>query len=307
MPHSPVPFRKILNTLEFIKFSHTVFALPFALMAMWVAAGGWPSWRTAGLIVLCMASARTAAMAFNRFIDWEYDVRNPRTQIRSTLATKATALWLCLGAIVVFKTACWFINPLCFWLSPVAAGIVLGYSLTKRFTAFSHAFLGLALAVAPMGAWAAVTGELRSPEPYVLAAAVWAWVFGFDLIYATQDVDFDREAGLFSFPARFGIPATLLLARVLHGMTWLILAGFGLLAGLGLSYWICLGLVAGALVVEHGLGGSGDLRKINAAFFQINALVGLLMLVGTYYGLEKSPPQEAEIRLRPMPVPRSKN
>jgi 4-hydroxybenzoate polyprenyltransferase len=158
--------------------------------------------------------------------------------------------------------------------------LILGYSLTKRFTAWSHAFLGLALAAAPMGAWAATTGNLVSLLPWMLAVAVWYWVFGFDLIYATQDVEFDRQARLHSFPARYGVKAALRLARILHLFTWLILLAFGWLAMLSLPYWVAMGLIFFALIFEHVLCRSGDLARINVAFFQMNALVGLILVIG---------------------------
>jgi 4-hydroxybenzoate polyprenyltransferase len=158
--------------------------------------------------------------------------------------------------------------------------LILGYSLTKRFTAYSHAFLGLALAAAPMGAWAATTGSLMSLLPWMLAAAVWYWVFGFDLIYATQDVEFDRQAKLHSFPAKYGVKAALRLARLLHLFTWLILLAFGWLAGLGMPYYFAMGLIFFALIFEHVLCRSGDLARINVAFFQMNALVGLILVTG---------------------------
>jgi 4-hydroxybenzoate polyprenyltransferase len=272
---------RLRSTLEFIKFSHTLFALPFALISMLVAAGGLPHLRIFGWILVCLVSARTAAMAFNRYADWEYDIQNPRTAGRSKLASKGTALGLILFSLAVFVTATHFLNFLCFFLSPVAIVLILGYSLTKRFTAYSHAFLGLALAAAPMGAWAAVRGDLRMLAPWLLAAAVLCWVFGFDLIYATQDVEFDRANGLHSFPARYGVDRALVLARVLHGLAWLILIAFGLSTSRGMVYWWGLGGVALALAAEHWLSRSGDLQKINVAFFQINALVGALLLAGT--------------------------
>lgn len=272
--------QRFFNTLEFIKFSHTIFALPFALISMLVAAHGFPSLRTFGLILLCMAAARTAAMAFNRWADWSFDLTNPRTARRSTLATRSTASGLCIFSLLIFFAGSMELNRLCGWLSPVAAVLILGYSLTKRFTSFSHAFLGLALSAAPMGAWAAVRGELYSPVPWCLAAAVWCWVFGFDLIYSTQDIEHDRQSRLFSFPSRFGIESALLLARLLHVLTWIILAAFGLLAALAAPYWISLAVVAGALVHEHRLCRTGRLDKINMAFFQMNALVGAALLAG---------------------------
>jgi 4-hydroxybenzoate polyprenyltransferase len=175
---------------------------------------------------------------------------------------------------------CAQLNFLCLALCPVACLMILGYSLTKRFTSYSHAFLGLALAAAPMGAWAATTGSLMSLSPWLLAGAVWYWVFGFDLIYATQDIDFDRQANLHSFPARYGVKATLRLARILHLFTWLILLAFGWIAGLGMPYYIAMGLIFFALLAEHILCRSTDLVRINIAFFQMNALVGLILVLG---------------------------
>jgi 4-hydroxybenzoate polyprenyltransferase len=219
-------------------------------------------------------------MAFNRWADWDYDVFNPRTMRRSELGTRRSTLALCVAALIAFVIGCAQLNFLCLALCPVACAMILGYSLTKRFTAYSHAFLGLALAAAPMGAWAATTGSLTSPLPWLLAAGVWCWVFGFDLIYATQDVDFDRQAQLHSFPARHGVPAALRLARVLHALTWLILIAFGWLAHLGMAYWIAMGLIFLALIVEHVLCQSTDMAKINVAFFQMNAVVGLILVIG---------------------------
>jgi 4-hydroxybenzoate polyprenyltransferase len=273
-------FGKIFGTLELIKFSHSVFALPFALAAMMVAAQGIPGIWTLFWILWCLVSARTAAMAFNRWADWDYDVFNPRTMRRSTLGTRRSTLALCVVALIAFAAGCAQLNLLCLVLCPVACAMILGYSLTKRFTVYSHAFLGLALAAAPMGAWAATTGSLLSPLPWLVAAGVWCWVFGFDLIYATQDVEFDRQAQLHSFPARHGVLAALRLARILHAVTWLILLAFGWLAHLGVAYWIAMGLIFIALIVEHVLCQSRDLAKINVAFFQMNALVGLILVVG---------------------------
>jgi 4-hydroxybenzoate polyprenyltransferase len=273
-------FGKVFGTLELIKFSHSVFALPFALAAMMVAANGIPGIWTLFWILWCLVSARTAAMAFNRWADWDYDVFNPRTMRRSELGTRRSTLALCVVALIAFVIGCAQLNLLCLALCPVACAMILGYSLTKRFTAYSHAFLGLALAAAPMGAWAATTGSLVSPLPWLLAAGVWCWVFGFDLIYATQDVDFDRQAQLHSFPARHGLPAALRLARVLHALTWLILIAFGWLAHLGMAYWIAMGLIFIALIVEHVLCQSTDMAKINVAFFNMNALVGLILVIG---------------------------
>ena len=273
-------FRKFFGTLELIKFSHSVFALPFALSAMLIAAHGVPSVRTQLWILWCLVSARTAAMAFNRWADWDYDAFNPRTKRRSQLGTRSSTLALCAIALAAFVFGCSQLNLLCLILCPVACVLILGYSLTKRFTSWSHGFLGLALAAAPMGAWAATTGNLGSILPWMLAGAVWYWVFGFDLIYATQDVEFDLQARLHSFPARYGVKSSLRLARLLHFFTWLILLGFGWLAALSLPYWIAMGLIFIALIIEHILCRSNDLARINVAFFQMNALVGLILVIG---------------------------
>jgi 4-hydroxybenzoate polyprenyltransferase len=219
-------------------------------------------------------------MAFNRWADWDYDTFNPRTKRRSQLGTRRTTMAVCGTALAAFVFGCSQLNFLCLALCPVACVLILGYSLTKRFTSYSHAALGLALAAAPMGAWAATTGNLESPLPWLLAAAVWCWVFGFDLIYSTQDVEFDLQARLHSYPARHGVVAALRLARMLHVLTWLILLAFGWLAVLSLPYWAAMGLIFFALIFEHILCRSGDLARINIAFFQMNALVGLILVIG---------------------------
>jgi 4-hydroxybenzoate polyprenyltransferase len=281
-PGGPRPglFRHLFGTMELIKFSHSVFALPFALSAMLVAARGVPDLWTLLWILWCLVSARTAAMAFNRWADWDYDTFNPRTKRRSQLGTRRTTMAVCGTALAAFVFGCSQLNFLCLALCPVACVLILGYSLTKRFTSYSHAALGLALAAAPMGAWAATTGNLESPLPWLLAAAVWCWVFGFDLIYSTQDVEFDLQARLHSYPARHGVVAALRLARMLHVLTWLILLAFGWLAVLSLPYWAAMGLIFFALIFEHILCRSGDLARINIAFFQMNALVGLILVIG---------------------------
>jgi len=281
-PGGPRPglIRQFFGTLELIKFSHSVFALPFALAAMLVAARGLPSLWTIFWILWCLVSARTAAMAFNRWADWDYDNFNPRTKRRAQLGTRCLTWILCLIALAAFVVGSFQLNYLTLILCPVACLLILGYSLTKRFTSYTHAVLGLALAAAPMGAWAATQGDLSSPLPWLLAAAVWCWVFGFDLIYSTQDIEFDRQAQLHSFPARHGITAALRLALVLHLLTWLILLAFGWFALLSLPYWVAMGLIFFALIFEHILCWSKDLAKINVAFFQMNALVGLILILG---------------------------
>jgi len=273
--------QRTVNVLTFIKFSHTIFALPFALISMLVAAHGLPNARTVALIFICMVGARTAAMAFNRWADWDFDLRNPRTQNRSGLASRGLALGLCISSLAIFVLATSALNPLCFFLSPVAAAIILGYSFSKRFTTWSHAWLGLSLSVAPMGAWAAVTGKLDSPIPCILAAGVLLWVFGFDLIYATQDIDFDRKARLYSMPAKMGIYRSLALARGLHVFAWLMLGFFGFMAELAWPYWVGWAAAAAALQYEHRLCQGRDLEQINIAFFQANAFVSVVLLLGT--------------------------
>lgn len=266
---------------RFIRFSHTVFALPFALAAMLLAGGGMPDGVTLAGILVCMVSARTAAMVFNRLADWDIDQQNPRTQERHRLVSRRLAYVVFWVSVVVFVGGAAVLNELCLALAPVALALICFYSFCKRFTAWSHFFLGLALSAAPMGAWAAVRGTLLEPVPWVLALGVLCWVFGFDLIYALLDVEFDRRAGLFSFPARYGEAAALSLARWLHGLALVAFAAVGWMAsGLGWGYAVACGMAALALVWEHRLGASGDVRKINQAFFQVNAVVSGLILAG---------------------------
>ncbi|MCX6966977.1 MAG: putative 4-hydroxybenzoate polyprenyltransferase [Verrucomicrobia bacterium] len=270
----------ISKLAEFIKFSHTVFALPFALVSMAVAAGGMPQLRVFGWILFCMVAARTAAMSFNRLVDWEIDKENPRTFQRHTLIQKSHGWILCLFAAGGALFGTWMLNGLCFALSPAMLALIFFYSLTKRFTAFPHFFLGLALSVAPMGAWAAVTGTLLTPTPYFLAAAVLCWSFGFDLIYATMDVEFDRKKGLFSFPARYGVPAALRLARGLHAGAAVGFALFGWSAHLGALYWIALAVVVVVLFLEQKIAQRADMASVNQAFFNANAVVSGALLLG---------------------------
>jgi len=271
---------RLSRLLTFIRFSHTVFALPFALGSMFVAAQGLPSWRLCGLTILAMAAARTAAMAFNRLADWQMDQRNPRTMGRHKLVSWGEAVALCVGSAAAFVAVAWAINPLCFALSPVALALVFFYSLTKRFTVLCHFFLGLALAVSPVGAWLAVTGQFALP-PLILAAGVVFWVAGFDLIYATQDFEFDRREGLHSLVVRLGIPRSLQLAQGLHAAMFILLATFGFAAELGVIYFTSLALVLAALIYEHRVARRLDLDAINQAFFTSNAFVGLVFVAAT--------------------------
>lgn len=271
----------IAHVLQFVRFSHTVFALPFALGSMLVAAGGLPPFRTIALIVLCMVFARTAAMVFNRLADWEIDKRNPRTAGRHRLISYTGAISLLIVSSAAFVATAWFINLLCFWLSPVALAVIFFYSLTKRFTSLSHFFLGLALSISPVGAWLAVRGQFELP-PLILAAAVLLWVAGFDLIYATQDHEFDKSEGLHSLVVALGVPASLRWAQALHWSMLVLLVLFGWAARLHGIYYTSIAMIAGVLLYEHHSASKGDLGGINRAFFQSNAAVGLIFLVATF-------------------------
>ncbi|MEI6279422.1 MAG: UbiA-like polyprenyltransferase, partial [Verrucomicrobiae bacterium] len=231
-------------------------------------------------VVGAMVFARTAAMAFNRIADWEIDRRNPRTAGRHRLATRGLALAACLVCSAGFLVSAWWLNPLCFLLSPAALVIIFFYSLTKRFTHFAQFFLGLALAVAPVGAWLAVTGAFALP-PLVLALAVLLWVSGFDLIYATQDYDVDLREGLRSMVVRLGVPGALRLAVRLHAAAFLGLAAFGLAAGMGRVYFSAMAIVMAALIYEHWEARRGSVASVNRAFFQANAIVGIAFVAGT--------------------------
>ena len=264
--------------LRLIRFSHTIFALPFALGALVVAANGLPSARTLLLVLVCMVSARTAAMLFNRFVDWSLDQRNPRTASRHLLLSKPAIGALLVLSSALFLAAAAAINRLTFVLSPVALAIVFFYSLTKRFTAATHFFLGLALAISPIGAWIAQRGDLDL-APIVLAIGVICWVAGFDLIYATQDFEFDRREGIRSLVVTMGIARTLRVAQLLHVLMLTMLIGFGFAANLGPIYFLAMPVVAVALVYEHRSARSLDVAGINRAFFQSNAFVSAVFLV----------------------------
>lgn len=276
-------WRKTRIILEMIKFEHTVFALPFALMAAFVAARGLPPLRTLGWILVAMIGARSAAMAFNRIADARYDALNPRTQNRAipagVLTISQVAIFTLVAAgLLVF--AAWELNPLAFLLSPVALLIVLGYSYTKRFTALSHAFLGLALATAPMGAWIAVTGRFESAPAY-LAGAVLFWLFGFDIIYALQDTDFDRKIGLHSIPAALGNAKALLISRAGHTVMIALLVLFGLAAHLHWLYFAGVVFTAALVIYEQSLVKPNDLSRLDFAFFNLNGYISIGLFLFT--------------------------
>ena len=267
----------VLRFLRLIRFSHTIFALPFALGALIVAASGWPSLRILVLVVVCMVFARTAAMLFNRLVDWSLDQRNPRTASRHLLVSKPGAIMLLAASSSGFVLAAAAINRLSLILAPAALALVFFYSLTKRFTSATHFFLGLALAIAPVGAWIAQTGRINL-APVVLAAGVICWVAGFDLIYATQDYDFDRREGIRSLVVKLGIARSLRLAQLLHLLAFVALIAFGVAAQLGALYYCAMPLIAAALFYEHRTE-KLDITGINRAFFQSNAFVSAVFLV----------------------------
>lgn len=290
--------RPVRTFLEMIKFEHTVFALPFAYLGMalaWAQTGAFIApvdWATLFWqfvwITVAMAAARTAAMAFNRAIDAEIDARNPRTAGRpiQTGRISKRAVWAAgFVSLGVMLFAAWQLNTFVLLLSPLAVLGLLGYAYTKRFTWLCHLWLGLVDGAAAAGAWAAVTGNLAGPIPWLLWAAVAVWIGGFDLIYACQDVEIDRREGLRSIPARFGIPAALRLAQVAHVLTVILLAGVGSAAGLGWPYWLGLVVVSGLLIYEHSLVKPGDLSKVNLAFFTMNGYISVITLLATVLGL----------------------
>lgn len=283
----------MLSTIQkwasFVRFSHTIFALPFALAAMCVAARenrGWPGWRVFGLILVAMVCARTCAMAFNRIVDRKFDALNPRTANRHLPAgtislTSAITLWLISATGVV--AASYFLNPLCFWLSPVALVVVCFYSLTKRFTDYTHVFLGIALALAPVGAWLAVKGADVTPleitQMLILSAAVIFWLIGFDIIYALQDHEFDKSHGLRSLVVAWGPKNALSAAFLSHVATCGLLLAFGLLCRFRVVYLVGWIIIAACLVVEHWIARRRSLNWINVAFFRLNAVVSAVFFV----------------------------
>lgn len=271
--------RGLTDFLKFIRFSHTIFALPFALASMFAAAGGVPSMRTFAGIIVAMVMARTAAMTFNRVADWEIDKRNPRTAGRHRLVRRETAIAVCVVSSLGFVVAAWSLNVLCLILSPVALGIIFFYSLTKRFTDLAQLFLGLALAVAPVGAWIAVTGTLSAP-PLILALAVLLWVTGFDLIYASQDYEIDLRDGLRSLVVKLGKVGAFRAAMALHAGAFVTFIVFGISLRMGGLYFSSLVVVLGALLFEHMEVRRGTVDSINRAFFVANAVVGIAFVTG---------------------------
>jgi 4-hydroxybenzoate polyprenyltransferase len=273
--------QNLKTTLEMIKWEHSIFALPFALCGAMLAAGGLPAWHQLGWIIVAMVSARSAAMAFNRLADASIDAANPRTSIRALPAGHLTPAFVSTFVVIscgIFVLAASQLNRLTLMLSPVALGIVLLYSYSKRFTRWSHLFLGFALGIAPAAAWIAVRGSL-DPRILLLTAAVTFWVGGFDVIYACQDFDFDRSHGLHSLPRHLGIHAALWVARIFHLAMLALLVALVLVFGLGKLAAVGVIAVAALLAYEHSLVRHDDLSKLNAAFFTMNGVISVVFFV----------------------------
>jgi 4-hydroxybenzoate polyprenyltransferase len=279
-----MPKSRIRTVLEMIKFEHSVFALPFALVGALLAAraaGGLPAWRQILWIVLAMVGARSAAMTMNRIADIEFDGRNPRTANRAlptgTLSVAFAWTFTILSSVLLVAAA-WQLNPLALKLSPVVLAVLFLYSYTKRFTALSHLVLGFCLGISPAAAWIAIRGSLDW-RMLILCAAVTLWVGGFDVLYACQDVDFDRAEGLHSIPKKFGIAVALRIARAMHVLMVALLVWLALSFHLAWPAWAGIGVVAALLAYEHSLVTPNDLSKMNAAFFAVNGYISLLFLL----------------------------
>jgi len=297
------------NYLSLVKFSHTIFAMPFALIGFFLGyfyirqpldpfnythqwnlnrTIGWGpdsnivSWRETGLkfllVLLCMVFARSAAMAFNRYLDRHFDALNPRTAIREIpkgIITPKNALTFTIINCILFVTATWFINNICFFLSPVALSVVLGYSYTKRFTPLCHLILGLGLSLAPIGAYLAITGQFNW-LPVLFSLAVIFWVSGFDIIYALQDVEFDRSQNLYSIPAAVGKVKALRISELLHLMSAASVVGAGVLGHFGWIYWLGIMVFGGCLIYQHSIVKPEDLRRVNIAFMTANGIASVV-------------------------------
>ena len=263
-----------------IKFEHTIFALPFAIMSAFLAAETLPSWSKLGWILVAMVGARSCAMSFNRLADAEIDTQNPRTKRRAIPAglLRKSEVWVfTIFSSLLLVVAAYQLNPLAFKLSPVALATVMLYSYTKRFTSMSHLWLGLSLSIAPIGAWIAIKGQF-DVLPLLLGLAVMLWTAGFDIIYACQDLDFDRRQGLYSIPAQFGIHAALWISTALHVITVIVLVVIWHVSPLGLIYLVGVGLVSAILIYEHAIVKPYDLSRVNLAFFTLNGAVSLILM-----------------------------
>ena len=275
--------RKLKIILEMIKFEHTLFALPFAIMSVFIAADTedrLPSLTEFGWILVAMVGARSCAMAFNRLADAEIDSQNPRTATRAIPAGSITkgAVWIfTLVSAGLLVCAAWRLNPLAFALSPVALAVIMGYSFTKRFTALSHLWLGLALSISPVGAWIAIKGQFDW-TPIILCCVVLLWTAGFDIIYACQDVNFDRKHGLHSIPARIGIRWALWVSSALHVVAVFLLFCIPRFAEMGHFYFVGVWIVVFIFIYEHAIVKPDDLSRVNLAFFTLNGMISLVLM-----------------------------
>lgn len=279
--------KKIRTYGELVMFSHTLFSLPFALIALFIASNGLPRPELFFWIMVCLFAGRNGANALNRYVDQKYDALNPRTASRHMpkgIVKSKEVLIITALCYALFVFAAYQINMLCFYLSPIALGLFTLYSYTKRFTWLCHLVLGITCAGAPVGAWIAVTGGIDL-IPIVLGAVVMLWVSGFDIVYGTQDIDFDRSVGLFSIPAKFGLSGALTIARVFHLMMWLLLIVVGVLGSLGIIYYIGVGISALLLLIEHGIIDPGHRMKMNFAAYHINQLISTLLLITTAFDI----------------------
>jgi 4-hydroxybenzoate polyprenyltransferase len=273
-------FHDVRVTLDMIKWEHSFLTLPFALTGAVIAANGIPSLRTLGWICVAMVAARAAAMAFNRLVDADIDALNPRTSIRALpagLLTRQFVLWFTVAASVLLFFSAWMLNPLAFYLSPLALIIVCAYSYTKRFTRWAHLFLGFAMGIAPAAAWVAVRGTLDI-RVLIVTAAVMFWGGGFDILYSCQDYDYDIASGLYSVPRAFGIAGALSLARVFHLIAFAFFAWMLFSFGLGRLAITGVAITGIALLYEHTLVKADDLSRLNAAFFTTNGFISMLIL-----------------------------
>ncbi|MCS6776929.1 MAG: UbiA-like polyprenyltransferase [Chloroherpetonaceae bacterium] len=274
-------WRQMRLILDMIKFEHTIFALPFALIGAILAAGrNWPSARELGWILTAMVGARSAAMSFNRLVDAPFDAQNPRTARRHIPAglLSRTHVWtFFIASTALFFLAAWQLSPLCLWLAPIALLVICGYSYTKRFTPLCHLFLGFAIGIAPIGAWIAIRGTL-DPVPLLLGAAVMLWIGGFDIIYALQDYEFDLRSPLHSLPKRLGKAGALRVSRAMHAMMLLLLVAAGVLQGLHALYFLGVAVVAALIAYEQSLVHPDDLSRVDMAFFTLNGWVSVSLL-----------------------------
>ncbi|MCI5148421.1 MAG: 4-hydroxybenzoate octaprenyltransferase [Candidatus Electrothrix sp. MAN1_4] len=279
--------KKLHILLEMIKFKHTVFALPFALMGAFLADRGVPSLRVFSWVILAMVGARTAAMTFNRIADYRFDAANPRTEKRAIPAGEVSLResWLMvIASSCLFFLACWMLNPLTLIISPFALGLTFFYSLTKRFTWLCHVVLGVTLAIAPFGGWVATTGSLAG-YPWVLSLGVLFWVTGFDVVYASQDAEFDRKAGLYSMPAILGRKNAFRLAITFHTLAFVLFTLTGYFQSLNFIYYLGIALTASALFYQHLIVNPRDLSRIQMSFFSLNGFISLTLFLATCISL----------------------